>query len=331
MNKNPVCPVCVNENTKKLYKNYPGYCEKENYDIYNCSSCNTNFIRTDSIEEGIYDTIYSCSESLAFDRYFEYAKNVKKVDNPLKYLSRKEPCYFPVYKYLKGKKDIKILEIGCGFGYLTYALNKAGFDTLGLDIARNVIDYAKQNYGDFYKCCELKTFIENTDEKFDLVIATEVIEHLEDHVSFILDGVSLLKPDGQLLLTTPNKNFHGRNAVWQTYLPPVHTIWLSKESFIHILEKHNFQYTFFNYSSFFPNYENRFVRYLKNQKEIIPPSFIMKDGTINKAYKDVKKSKLHNSVGFLLHRFWPVRTISNILYNIFMGDESTLSVFISKK
>lgn len=77
------------------------------------------------------------------------------------------------------KKAGKILDAGCGDGYLVNQLRKLGFDATGIDISKSRIDYAKRTYGDFYSIGSVyKTGFD--DARFDIVIASEVIEHLDD-------------------------------------------------------------------------------------------------------------------------------------------------------
>jgi len=76
------------------------------------------------------------------------------------------------------RKSKKILDAGCGDGYLVSQLRKRGFDAFGIDISRTRINHAIKKYGKFYEIGSVYNlkFKEGT---FDTVIASEVIEHLE--------------------------------------------------------------------------------------------------------------------------------------------------------
>lgn len=77
------------------------------------------------------------------------------------------------------KKSGEILDAGCGDGYLVSQLRKLGFGAVGIDLSKNRVDHAKKAYGDFYSVASIyETGF--SDAKFDVVIASEVIEHLED-------------------------------------------------------------------------------------------------------------------------------------------------------
>ncbi|HVZ12778.1 MAG TPA: class I SAM-dependent methyltransferase [Patescibacteria group bacterium] len=108
------------------------------------------------------------------------------------------------------KKDIRILDIGCGAGTLDFYIANKGPKILGIDISdiaiNSCIETAKQ-LG--IKNAEFKRIYfprENVTGKFDLIIFTEVIEHLEDDVLALQKINKLLNTNGKLILSTPSKN-----------------------------------------------------------------------------------------------------------------------------
>lgn len=138
------CIICNNKNTKLIFSKFPGYIENTYYKIYQCDSCNSQFINTNNINLNIYDKIYSNINFPGYDRYLEFAKKIKLKKDPLHYLASQEEIYFACEFFLKNKPKQKILEIGCGYGYLTYALNKEGHNTTGIDISKKAIQFAKK-------------------------------------------------------------------------------------------------------------------------------------------------------------------------------------------
>tara|TARA_Y100000310_G_scaffold325133_1_gene388141 strand:- start:4287 stop:5030 length:744 start_codon:yes stop_codon:yes gene_type:complete len=224
------CPICKSNKTTKIYSKFPGYVEGTHYDIFNCVTCDTQFIPARHLNMKIYDLIYSQKNSGDYSRYFRYVQEVKNHKNPLKFLSQEEPTFYPIYQLLKkNKAKLKILEVGCGCGYLTYALNQMGHHTIGIDVSKTAIEYAKSQFGNNFYLTSLEKF--NKSEKFDLIIATEVIEHLDDSMEFISLCINLLNQGGKIVLTTPNKDYAPKKAIWHTALPLVHTLWFSKNSF----------------------------------------------------------------------------------------------------
>ena len=96
--------------------------------------------------------------------------------------------------------DSKIIELGAGDSmYKTYAENNFNKP---LDIVRYDIN---SEYDDI-EILDLAEGLKEKDEEVDIVIFTEVIEHL-DNPSFIMDEIKrVLKPGGQLIISTPTPN-----------------------------------------------------------------------------------------------------------------------------
>jgi ubiquinone/menaquinone biosynthesis C-methylase UbiE len=101
-------------------------------------------------------------------------------------------------------KPGKLLDIGCLDGDWASQWLKKGWECYGVDINEKFI---KNNIlkGIIAKKCDLsKEKLPWDDNSFDLIVAGEIIEHLIDTDSFLLDLNRCLKKDGYLLITTPN-------------------------------------------------------------------------------------------------------------------------------
>ncbi|MBI4845689.1 MAG: class I SAM-dependent methyltransferase [Candidatus Omnitrophica bacterium] len=116
----------------------------------------------------------------------------------------------------KWQSSIKILDVGCGNGQLIYLLmarflEKYALFFTGIDISELDIEFAnnrKEYFG--HKDCEFRVMdAENMDfnnEEFDIIICSEMIEHIAD-VSPVLNALyRILKENGSIILTTPNKD-----------------------------------------------------------------------------------------------------------------------------
>jgi len=250
------CLLC-NEHANLIYENYPGYQEPDVFKLYHCSFCNTTFSMPRNDAKDIYELIYKNGKNVRwYDRYWRYAEAVKKERKPLDYLVESEVTYWAVKESLgqiikEGNKSPKILEFGCGLGYLTYSLNEEGFVTKGLDISQEAIDQAIQNYGNNYICADLYEYALLHENEYDVIILTEVIEHLNEINTFMIYLKKLLKSNGKIILTTPNKSFYPKTILWATDLPPVHCWWLSEESIQTIATKLNMTATFLNFKKYY--------------------------------------------------------------------------------
>src|SRR5262249_48334060 len=152
---------------------------------------------------------------------------VRRSSQPLEDLAAAEDTYWAVAQRLRRRQRaqagaLRVLEVGSGLGYLTYALAQEGFDAAGIDVSQAAVDAARRTFGDLYRCAPPGELAFDTSVRWDAVVATELIEHLPDPVSTMRGLLSLLAPGGELIVTTPNKSFFPSSVAWHTEPPPVH-------------------------------------------------------------------------------------------------------------
>ena len=94
-------------------------------------------------------------------------------------------------------KNIKIVDLGCGNGQIIKKLRKIGFKNIDYYDIEDRFD-GKVKIMDFNKKLKFK------DNSFNLVISTEVIEHLENKYLFFREVKRVLKPEGTFIFSTPN-------------------------------------------------------------------------------------------------------------------------------
>lgn len=110
------------------------------------------------------------------------------------------------------KNGARFLDVGCGVGNITEICRMKFNEIYGCDISKNALMKAKER--DLSTVCvDLNVdFIPFKDQYFDCITALEAIEHLLNPLSFLKELYRILKPDGQLLITTPNiryfRNLH---------------------------------------------------------------------------------------------------------------------------
>lgn len=107
------------------------------------------------------------------------------------------------------KSGYSIIDVGCGTGYGTYELSTKAKKIVGVDISPEAIDYANENYYNHnlsYICHDSKQM--NLEEKFELAVSFEVIEHI-DSVEMYLESIKkCLSPEGIFIVSTPNKKMY---------------------------------------------------------------------------------------------------------------------------
>jgi methionine biosynthesis protein MetW len=107
------------------------------------------------------------------------------------------------------KKNIKVLDLGCGPGHLGKMILEEGFDVWGADISDNSIQLAKEKGLKVIKA-SFEDRLPFQDQEFDIVVSSEVIEHIYDTESFIQEINRIMKKNASLIITTPNVASFGR-------------------------------------------------------------------------------------------------------------------------
>lgn len=116
------------------------------------------------------------------------------------------------------KPGMRVLDYGCGHGLLIPHLLKAGCQVAAADIDKAVIGEAARKLVGTPGFLGLFSFQELLErgQKFECVLLTEVIEHLEDAplADALANCRALLAPDGVFIVTTPNDENLAENTVY---------------------------------------------------------------------------------------------------------------------
>lgn len=106
-------------------------------------------------------------------------------------------------------KGLRMLDIGCGAGILSEPLARLGAEMVGADPAEENIEAARAHAeeGELsidYRATTAEALAEEG-ERFDVVLAMEVVEHVVDVTDFIRTCASMVKPGGLLVGATLNR------------------------------------------------------------------------------------------------------------------------------
>ena len=123
-------------------------------------------------------------------------------------------------RYAEGRR---ILDAGCGTGYGSAELAHGASSVIGIDLAPEAIEYARENYPvaglNFVRAsCAAFPFAAKT---FGLVVAFEVIEHLSEFRPFLEECARVLAREGLLIVSSPNKAYYTESRA-QTGPNPYH-------------------------------------------------------------------------------------------------------------
>jgi len=100
---------------------------------------------------------------------------------------------------------MKVLDVGCGNGALSFAVASLGCEVLGIDVDELSVKHAR-SANRFPNARFEAISDENFDlkERYDLIICSEVLEHLHRPAPLLRTMVRHMKDDGLLLITVPN-------------------------------------------------------------------------------------------------------------------------------
>lgn len=110
-----------------------------------------------------------------------------------------------ITRYLGGRQQARVIDVGCGAGGYLLAARELGFDAVGVEpslshstIARALGLDVRTGY------FEVDDFAPSS---FDLVLTSHVIEHIFNPRDFICDLATLVRPGGWLVAVTPNADY----------------------------------------------------------------------------------------------------------------------------
>jgi len=127
---------------------------------------------------------------------------------PLHEINPLRTNYIDGLVHLAGKK---VLDVGCGGGILAEAMAQRGADVTGIDMGQANLNTAKLHALESgvnvdYQCIAVEELAEQQPDSFDVVTCLEMLEHVPDPLSIIQACSKLVKPGGQVIFSTINRN-----------------------------------------------------------------------------------------------------------------------------
>ncbi|MFH1447913.1 MAG: class I SAM-dependent methyltransferase [Candidatus Micrarchaeota archaeon] len=221
---NAKCPFC---NSKRigLLRNIKSPINSKNYDHFSCRDCMLEFFLP-----LVFEDVYTCEK---LDAYAEWHGSIRE-EYP--------PWTMEAVEFIRRQGldtgNISVLDVGCGdcisYGALTHYLKIKSVNYYALDVDSKSLSICrkrgvKNTINGFFgpeATREMKS-------KFDIIVATEVLEHNTEPKKFFETAFGVLKKGGFLILTVPNRERLVINLRESQDLPPHHFLRFNKRFFIH--------------------------------------------------------------------------------------------------
>lgn len=151
--------------------------------------------RTEALQE-FNNERYKTEKDMDLDKSVNYMRYKLICDLISKEIAS-QPLRYP------DKTRVKVVDIGCGPGHLTGQIKDLGVDVEGADLSDNSLEILKKKSLKGKKV-DLEDTFPYKDSTFDVVVASEIIEHIIRTEFFLDELIRICKPGGILIITTPN-------------------------------------------------------------------------------------------------------------------------------
>jgi 2-polyprenyl-3-methyl-5-hydroxy-6-metoxy-1,4-benzoquinol methylase len=233
------CPTCSSKRHKKIF-NIHGF------DYYKCKTCGFVFVNPRLNDEGSYKWYNSDYYKFALGQ--EIYTNTKN-DNYYS-TSLSTPHFNKIIKIILDNfpdKKTKIIDVGCSTGsVLAFLRDEHGYTNLrGIDLSEKAVQFAVEKRKLNVELKDITNLDEN--DKFDLVINTENIEHVNSLEKYMANIKKLLNKDGYLLITTPNNDLKVLKYLKKMsdhYCAPNHINYFNDNTIEMFLDKNGLKATF---------------------------------------------------------------------------------------
>lgn len=124
---------------------------------------------------------------------------------------QREICYEHWHRYAFASQfaaDLKVLDAACGEGYGAYLLAGSAAEVVGVDLSEEAVAHAMARYSTaenlHFEVADV-TQLNFPEKTFDLIVSFETLEHLEAQEQMLDEFRRVLKPNGKLVISTPDK------------------------------------------------------------------------------------------------------------------------------
>lgn len=156
--------------------------------------------------------------------------------------SRLQQFYIHFKKFVK-RKNLSIADIGSGRGWLGNAFSSFG-SVICIEPVEAVVNHGKKLYPHLnFHALKPNSYIKKYPHmKFDLILCSEVLEHVIDKENFINDLFALLNKSGIAIISTPRKELYEEWTKKNGMPPQPIEEWISTDECINLFESNGFKH-----------------------------------------------------------------------------------------
>jgi SAM-dependent methyltransferase len=227
------CRLCGTEKLLLLYTQG----NKQQYKFYRCPECSL--------------VNYDLAAGLCQDKYIFSEADLDFYDPGEKTNRDQKQSYAFIKKWVKQKG--RLLDIGCGNGYLLYCAREDGWQVTGIELSERLTTALKTRYNLDIITGDFLNFKARKGGEFDLIVLRHVLEHIPDCRAVMSKLSELIAPQGQILIECPNIDGYelkfkrlrerlklGRKKYSERYIPG-HCNEFNHRSFSYLCELFNFR------------------------------------------------------------------------------------------
>lgn len=213
------CPVCENENREDEF-------EKFDVPVVRCISCSLRYAARIPVNT---EDIYSDESYLpvARERYLENVAYRKE-----RFGKERLRLITEQLGALSGKR---LLDIGCGTGWFLEVAKEAGMEVAGQEIGKELGAWTSERLGVPVFTSSLENVARGSG--FDVITMFDLLEHVEDPVALVLACKKLLRPNGIVVIFTPNFDSVALDIMKEEsnlVCPTDHLTYFTQKSVIHL-------------------------------------------------------------------------------------------------
>jgi ubiquinone/menaquinone biosynthesis C-methylase UbiE len=155
-----------------------------------------------------------------------------------------------IYRYIFAAslaENKVVLDVACGTGYgAGFMADKGSSKVVGVDISAEAIDYARERFSKDTKAsfvCANAIRLPFGDDAFDVVVSFETVEHIKQYRKFLAECRRVLKENGLLVCSTPNRRIFSPKLA-----KPINTFHVKEfwpEEFYRLLRRYFADVTFY--------------------------------------------------------------------------------------